>query len=107
MHTFEALILARYQLSTQVLYHPVRRIYDHYLNEYHKALPAEFMNTPRKIFSHDDFSMLLEIRKSADQGPQRSSEVGSEDCGPQSPSIDLWPWRVSGRQSGESQQEGL
>lgn len=69
MHTFEALILARYQLSTQVLNHPVRRIYDYYLSEYLKALPKEFMNTPRKILSQDDFSMLVKIRESADRGP--------------------------------------
>src|SRR3954469_16890004 len=33
-HTFEAMILARYQMSTQVYFHKIRRIYDHYLEEY-------------------------------------------------------------------------
>ena len=37
IHTFEALILARYQMNTQVYYHRVRRIYDLYLKEYFKA----------------------------------------------------------------------
>jgi HD superfamily phosphohydrolase len=35
-HTFEALILARYQMNTQVYFHKIRRIYDHYLTEYMK-----------------------------------------------------------------------
>ena len=33
-HAFEAMILARYQMSTQVYFHKIRRIYDHYLEEY-------------------------------------------------------------------------
>lgn len=33
-HTFEALILARYQMNTQVYLHRIRRIYDYYLTEY-------------------------------------------------------------------------
>jgi hypothetical protein len=31
IHTFEALILARYQMNTQVYFHRIRRIYDYYL----------------------------------------------------------------------------
>jgi len=33
-HTFEAVILARYQMNTQVYFHKIRRIYDHYLEQY-------------------------------------------------------------------------
>jgi HD superfamily phosphohydrolase len=61
VQTFEALVLARYQLSTQVLYHPVRCIYDLYLTEYHMALPDSFMDTPAKILRQNDITMLTKI----------------------------------------------
>jgi uncharacterized protein len=35
-HAFEAMILARYQMNTQVYLHKIRRLYDHYLEEYMK-----------------------------------------------------------------------
>jgi hypothetical protein len=63
VQTFEALVLARYQLSTQVLYHPVRRIYDHYLTEYHKALSDGCMDTPGKILKENDVTMLARIHE--------------------------------------------
>ncbi|MCI0376566.1 MAG: HD domain-containing protein, partial [Gemmataceae bacterium] len=37
LHTFEALILARYQMNTQVYYHRIRRIFDYYLCQYFTA----------------------------------------------------------------------
>jgi len=54
LHTFEALILARYQMNTQVYFHRVRRIYDYYLKEYLKALGPDCPTTftkPRVIWA--------------------------------------------------------
>lgn len=61
IHTFEALILARYQMNTQVYYHRLRRIYDHYLNQYFKALDRTRFDSPDKILGHNDFTMMTEI----------------------------------------------
>lgn len=41
IHTVEALILARFQMNAQVYFHRIRRVYDHFLIEYHKILHAE------------------------------------------------------------------
>jgi HD superfamily phosphohydrolase len=61
LHAFEALILARYQMNTQVYYHRLRRVYDAYLINYHQALgPTEF-DTPEKIIAQNDMTMLARI----------------------------------------------
>jgi HD superfamily phosphohydrolase len=67
IHTFEALILARYQMNTQVYYHRLRRIYDLYLREYFKAKGETFLDTPEKILQHNDVTMTAAILQDADR----------------------------------------
>lgn len=64
-HTFEALILARYQMNTQVYMHRIRRIYDYYLTEYMRLWGAEHYQTFEEVLQHDDVSVLMEIRRDA------------------------------------------
>ncbi len=64
-HTFEALILARYQMNTQVYLHKIRRIYDHYLEEYSKLWGPENYRTISDVPSHDDLSVMMAIRRDA------------------------------------------
>jgi HD superfamily phosphohydrolase len=61
LHTFEALILARYQMNAQVYYHRVRRIYDKYLELYHEELAKENEFTDEKILAHNDVTMMSKI----------------------------------------------
>lgn len=70
-HTFEALILARYQMNTQVYYHRLRRIYDHYLTEYMKLWGADNYKTLDDVLRFDDIKVLNEITKdSKTKGPR-------------------------------------
>jgi HD superfamily phosphohydrolase len=71
-HTFEALILARYQMNTQVYLHRVRRIYDHYLTEYMKLWGAENYRSLDDVLKHDDISVLTDIRRDARADNERS-----------------------------------
>jgi len=64
-HTFEAMILARYQMNTQVYLHKVRRIYDHYVEEYIKLWGQENYHEISDVLKHDDLSVYQEIRKDA------------------------------------------
>lgn len=61
IHTFEALILGRYQMNTQVYYHRLRRIYDLYLVNYHKALSTEISDTPDWVLANTDITMMARI----------------------------------------------
>lgn len=67
IHTFEALILARYQMNTQVYYHRLRRIYDLYLKEYFRAKGDADFDTPAKILAHNDMTMTATIIADADK----------------------------------------
>src|SRR5262245_56558242 len=67
IHTFEALILARYQMNTQVYYHRVRRVYDLYLKEYFRAKGKADFDTPAKILRHNDMTMMATIMQDADR----------------------------------------
>lgn len=58
IHTFESLILARYQMSTQVYYHRLRRVYDLYLKNYFRCLDANGFDTPEKIIGWDDIKAM-------------------------------------------------
>jgi HD superfamily phosphohydrolase len=71
-HTFEALILARYQMNTQVYLHRIRRLYDYYLTEYMKLWGAEYHRTLDDVLEHDDSSVLMEIRRDAEADNERS-----------------------------------
>ena len=68
LHTFEALILARYQMNTQVYYHRLRRIYDLYLIEYHKSLGDDMLDTPEKVIAENDITMMSRIMSDATDG---------------------------------------
>lgn len=65
IHTFEALILARYQMNTQVYYHRLRRVYDRYLQEYFRAKGDEAPRTPEQILQHNDVSTMAAIMADA------------------------------------------
>ncbi|MCC7494458.1 MAG: HD domain-containing protein [Fimbriimonadaceae bacterium] len=68
IHTFEALILARYQMNAQVYYHRLRRIYDHYLVAYFKALGDAAPRGDAAILAATDVGMLEQIRQDAVAG---------------------------------------
>lgn len=68
IHTFEALILARYQMNTQVYYHHLRRLYDQYLEKYHQAVEAEVPFTPEGILANNDVTMMAQIMHDAEAG---------------------------------------
>ena len=71
-HIFEALILARYQMNTQVYFHRLRRIYDHYLTEFMKSWGPENYKTPEDILSFDDMDLLVLMKREAEHdGPRR------------------------------------
>lgn len=71
-HTFEAMILARYQMSTQVYFHKIRRIYDHYLGEYCRLWGSENYTSLDDVLEHDDLSVTIDIRRDArSDGPRR------------------------------------
>jgi HD superfamily phosphohydrolase len=72
IHTFEAMILARYQMNTQVYLHRIRRIYDYYLREYFTAKGQAEFDSPEKILSQTDIRAMAAIFRDAEseQGPQ-------------------------------------
>lgn len=82
IHTFEALILARYQMNTQVYFHRIRRIYDIYLNKYIQAIPPDLLNTIPKLMAENDIKMMHRIFEDA---------VGGE------PDRKKWAERIVGR----------
>jgi uncharacterized protein len=71
-HTFEALILARYQMNTQVYYHRLRRIYDYYLTQYMKLWGRSHYKTMDDVLHFDDIKLLAEISKDAETKNPRS-----------------------------------
>ncbi len=72
-HAFEAMILARYQMNTQVYLHKIRRLYDHYLEEYMKLWGPENYKELDDVLKHDDMSVMIEIRRDAAQNGQRQA----------------------------------
>lgn len=68
IHTFEALILARYQMNTQIYYHRVRRIYDLYLVKYHESLGSELPDTSAQVLSENDITMMNKIFEDSENG---------------------------------------
>jgi HD superfamily phosphohydrolase len=72
-HTFEAMILARYQMSTQVYFHKIRRIYDHYVEQYCRLWGAQNYTNLDDVLEHDDVSVTVEIRRDAkSDGPRKT-----------------------------------
>lgn len=74
IHTFEGLILARYQMNTQVYYHRLRRIYDYYLQEYFRSLGDQCPRGPERLIDATDVSMLLRILHDAVHGDGATRE---------------------------------
>jgi HD superfamily phosphohydrolase len=68
IHAFEGLILARYQMSTQVYYHRLRRLYDLYITRYHEALGADAFDTAAKVMAENDVTIFARIIRDADEG---------------------------------------
>lgn len=66
IHSFESLILARYQMSTQVYYHRLRRIYDHYLGAYFRSLDKADFDTPEKILAWNDIRAMNQLFAAAE-----------------------------------------
>lgn len=65
IHTFEALILARYQMSVQVYFHRLRRAYDEYLKQYFASLPQGLPQSDEELLALNDFEMISQIRHDA------------------------------------------
>ncbi|PHS14510.1 MAG: hypothetical protein COA78_05800 [Blastopirellula sp.] len=65
IHNFESLILARYQMNTQVYYHRLRRIYDLYLKEFFLSLDPSNFNTPDKVLALNDFRATVQLMDAA------------------------------------------
>jgi HD superfamily phosphohydrolase len=63
LQTYEALILARFQMNVQVYHHRVRRIYDYYLKRFFESLPRKSFETPSAILRENDFTMLARIEE--------------------------------------------
>jgi len=61
IHVFEALILARYQMSVQVYYHRLRRVYDKYLEWYFENLPEGLPQSVDDLIGLNDFDMFGRI----------------------------------------------
>ncbi|MCC6156996.1 MAG: hypothetical protein IT350_03020 [Deltaproteobacteria bacterium] len=70
LHTFEALILARYQMNTQVYYHRVRRLTDRYLQDCFEGVDLEDLDLvagdpdglPPAFFRLTDSAILHRLR---------------------------------------------
>lgn len=65
IHNFESLILARYQMNTQVYYHRLRRIYDLYLERYFAELDQRLFDNSQKILNLNDFQATVDLMKAA------------------------------------------
>lgn len=66
IHSFEALILARYQMNTQVYYHRLRRVYDHYLKQYFLSCDRHEFDTPDKVLAWNDVRAMNQLIRDAD-----------------------------------------
>ncbi len=67
IHAFEALILARYQMNTQVYYHRLRVLYDHYLEQYFQQLVQGNPWSVEELLRASDFAMFVRIQDDAEQ----------------------------------------
>lgn len=72
-HPFEAMILARYQMTTQVYLHKIRRIYDYYLTKYMQSWGLEHHRTFEDVLRYDDILVLASMRDDAKANEPRSS----------------------------------
>ncbi|HET6385076.1 MAG TPA: HD domain-containing protein [Armatimonadota bacterium] len=65
LHSFEALILARYQMNTQVYQHRVRQVYDIYLQRYFRTLAEEEPDEITDVVALNDVVMMSRIMADA------------------------------------------
>lgn len=65
LHTYEALILARYQMTTQIYHHRVRRVYDHYLRQWLLASGAAGQG-PESVLASNDCLVLAALYRDHD-----------------------------------------
>jgi hypothetical protein len=77
VHVFEALILSRYQMNTQVYFHRTRRIYDFYLKKYLQSIVENkiIKNDIDFILNNDDFSMFELMKKNIRDGLEKDGVV--------------------------------
>jgi len=75
IHTYEALVLARYQMNLQVYMHRLRRIYDHYFERYFGCVAQDTPITPEVILSNNDTTMLTQIFKDADDAKGKRGDI--------------------------------
>lgn len=68
VHTFEALLLARYFMFVQVYYHRTRRIYDYYLTQYFQEWKPEGFEDFGEILQYDDITMWQQMREDLKSG---------------------------------------
>ncbi len=68
IHTFEALILARYQMNTQVYFHRIRRIYDYYLCRYFAEKGRGDFDSTEKLLGLTDTRAMAAIWHDAGTG---------------------------------------
>jgi len=87
VHAFEGLILARYQMNTQVYYHRLRRIYDLMLERYLQAWGSANYDPMHKVLDHDDFTLLAQMREDARQadGPSERAKWAQRILGRRHP----------------------
>ncbi|MCA9111817.1 MAG: HD domain-containing protein [Planctomycetaceae bacterium] len=65
VHSFESLILARYQMNTQVYYHRLRRIYDLYLENYFRELDPQKFDSNEKVLALNDIRATVDLMDAA------------------------------------------
>lgn len=69
VQALEALLLARYYMYTQVLYHRTRRIYDIYLQKYLEERKVAFDNL-MNVMDVDDLDWTIEMRRVAEKAKE-------------------------------------
>ncbi len=74
VHSIESLILARYEMNTQVYYHRLRRIFDIYLKKYFASWDRSAFEMPEKILGWNDMNAMTQLFEDA----QDSSRPGHE-----------------------------
>ena len=73
----EALLLARYQMFSQVYLHPVRRVYDLHLKDFLREwLPGgRFTTQPKEFLELADVEVLAAIRKESKNGSDAAKRI--------------------------------
>lgn len=68
-HTFEALILARYYMNTQVYMHKTRRAFDLVLEQWLHSWGAEHFASPEDVLKYDDVVLTYQMAKDVEDLP--------------------------------------